>query len=64
VRQALAGINRPSLTANRGYLLGEEPGLVRAARDLSRLMVRYGLLTREDDLQNLVLPDALPDDGA
>jgi NitT/TauT family transport system substrate-binding protein len=64
VRQALAGINLPSLTANRGYLLGEEPGLVRAARDLSRLMVRYGLLTREDDLQNLVLPDALPDEGA
>jgi NitT/TauT family transport system substrate-binding protein len=64
VRQALAGVTLPTLAANRGYLLGEEPGLVRAARELTRLMVRYGLLAREDDLQNLVLPDALPEDEA
>lgn len=64
VRQALAGVNLPTLSANRGYLLGKEPGLARAARALSRLMVRYGLLTREDDLQNLVLPDGLPENGS
>ncbi|MGD9164498.1 MAG: hypothetical protein PVF13_07025, partial [Chromatiales bacterium] len=63
VRQALAGITLPTLAANRGYLLGKEPGLVRAAKALSRLMVRYGLLTQEDDLRNLVLPDALPQNG-
>jgi NitT/TauT family transport system substrate-binding protein len=64
VRQALAGVTFPTLAANRGYLFGEESGLVLAARDLSRLMVRYGLLPREDNLQNLVLPDALPEDKA
>jgi NitT/TauT family transport system substrate-binding protein len=72
-RMALAGVIFPTLAANRGYLLDEEPGLVRAARDLSRLMVRaardlsrlmvrYGLLAREDDLENLALPGALPID--
>jgi NitT/TauT family transport system substrate-binding protein len=61
-RMALAGLIFPTLAANRGYLLDEEPGLVRAARDLSRLMVRYGLLAREDDLESLALPGALPID--
>jgi NitT/TauT family transport system substrate-binding protein len=63
VRQALAGVILPTRAANRGYLLGDEPGLERAAADLSRLMVRYGLLEREDDLQDLVLPDAVPEWG-
>jgi NitT/TauT family transport system substrate-binding protein len=62
LRLALASITLPSLAANRGYLLGSNPGLVTAAKKLSRMMVRYGLLSQEDDLQNLILPDALPDD--
>jgi NitT/TauT family transport system substrate-binding protein len=61
VRLALASITLPSLAANRGYLLGSDPWLVHVAENLSRLMVRYGLLSQEDDLQHLILPDALPD---
>jgi NitT/TauT family transport system substrate-binding protein len=61
VRQALAGVILPTLAANHRYLVGSEPDLVRAAGNLSQLMVRYGLLAKEDDLQNLVLPDALPE---
>jgi NitT/TauT family transport system substrate-binding protein len=60
VRLALASIILPSLSANRGYLLGAKPGLVAAASNLSRTMVRYGLLAQQDDLQNLILTDTLP----
>jgi len=64
VRLALAGVTFPSFAANRGYLLGSEPGLIQAARALSQLMVRHGLLAQEDDLQNLTLHEALPEDGS
>jgi len=52
----------PTLAANRGYLLGSDSHLISAARNLSALMVRHGLLEREDDLNGLVLPEALPGD--
>lgn len=61
VRLALAGVTLPTLAANRGYLLGPDPGLVRAAKAISALMVRRDLLPQADDLDKLVLPDALPD---
>jgi NitT/TauT family transport system substrate-binding protein len=62
VRLALASVTLPSLDANRGYLLGNRPILAQIARNLSRLMVRHGLLAKEDDLQDLILPYALPND--
>lgn len=64
VRLALAGVTPPSLAANRGYLLGRDPGLIQTTRALSRLMVRHGLLAQEDDLQNLTLHEALPVEGS
>jgi NitT/TauT family transport system substrate-binding protein len=62
VRLALAGVILPTLAANRSYLLGRDPDLVRAAEKLSRLMVRYGLLAQQDDLRKLTLAEALPND--
>ncbi len=61
VRLALAGVTLPTLEANRGYLAGADPGLVKAAEAISKLMARRGLLLRHDDLGELVLPGALPD---
>lgn len=62
VQRALAGVTMPTLAANRGYLLGSDSHLISAARNLSALMVRHGLLEREDDLNGLVMPEALPGD--
>lgn len=62
-RLALASVTLPTLAANHGYLHGEKPGLIHAAGELSRLMVKHGLLAREDNLQQLILPDALPETG-
>jgi len=59
-RRMLAAVILPSLAANRAYLGGDDPGLVRAAKTLSVLMARRGLLAREDDLAELILPGALP----
>lgn len=61
-RRILAGVTLPSLAANRGYLVGQNAGLVGAAKSLSTLMVRRGLLSRADDLDKLILPSLLPDD--
>lgn len=61
-RRMLAGVNLPSLAANRYYLGGDNPQLLRAARSLSSLMVRRGLLKQEDDLKHLILPGTLPDE--
>lgn len=62
-RQVLAGVNTPSLAANRAYLLGDDSHFTRAARELSRVMVRHRLLAREDDLRELILRDTLPGEG-
>ncbi len=60
-RRMLATVIFPSLAANRTYLAGDAR-LVQAARALSTLMVKRGLLAREDDLAELVMPGALPDE--
>lgn len=60
VRQAFAGVVLPSLAANREYLSGQDPRFIQAARTLSELMVRQGLLSRNDSLENLVDPVWLP----
>lgn len=64
VRRMMSGVVLPSLAANRAFL-DERPGarLAQVARTLSSLMVRRGLLPREDDLAALVLPGALPEEG-
>jgi NitT/TauT family transport system substrate-binding protein len=62
VQQVLAGVTMPSLAANRGYLLGQDSLLIKAARTLSTTMVQYGLLTQEDNLEGLIMPDTLPGD--
>ena len=60
VQQVLAGVTMPTLAANRGYLIGQDSLLIKAARTLSKTMVQYGLLAQEDDLEGLVMPDTLP----
>ncbi|MEJ2693780.1 MAG: ABC transporter substrate-binding protein [Candidatus Thiodiazotropha sp.] len=56
-----ADIDTPAdLAGNHGYLLGPDSRLVSAARSLSTMMVRYGLLPREDNLVGLIMPDTLP----
>ena len=61
-RRELAGVTLPSLAVNRAYLVGGDARLIRAARRLSALMVRCGMLAREDDLKKLILPNILPGD--
>ena len=61
-RRILAGVTLPSLAANRVYLVGQNAGLVGAAKSLSALMVKCGLLSRADDLDKLILPGLLPGD--
>jgi NitT/TauT family transport system substrate-binding protein len=63
VRQVLAGVALPSLPANRAYLAAHDIRLSQAARMLCALMVRHGLLPREDSLAGLVRPDWLPREG-
>jgi NitT/TauT family transport system substrate-binding protein len=59
VRRMLATVIFPSLDVNRTYLAGDAR-LVHAAKILSTLMVNRGLLTREDDLADLIMPGILP----
>jgi NitT/TauT family transport system substrate-binding protein len=59
-RRMLAGVSLPSLAANRSYLAGGHSRLLRAAGELSTLMVRRGLLAKEDDLDQLTLLAGLP----
>ncbi|MDD1622797.1 MAG: ABC transporter substrate-binding protein [Methylococcaceae bacterium] len=58
-RRMLATVIFPSLDANRNYL-GGDARLAQAAKTLSMLMVKHGLLAREDDLAELVMPETLP----
>jgi len=62
VQRMLAGVTFPSLASNRNFLMGGNARLVQAARTLSTLMVQRGLLAREDDLDKLIMPGALPPD--
>lgn len=59
-RRMLVGVTLPSLAANRAYLGGSNARLLRAAMVLSELMKRRGLLAREDDLKDLLMPGILP----
>lgn len=59
-RRMLAGVTFPSLAANRAYLGGGDARLLRASKALSELMTRRGLLAREDDLKELLMPGILP----
>jgi NitT/TauT family transport system substrate-binding protein len=59
-RQTLAGVIMPALAVNRNYLLSPESPLLRAARTLSPLMVRNGLLPQEDKLDRLIMSGTLP----
>lgn len=63
VRQTLAGVILPTLTVNKTYLLSPDSPLLRAVRTLSPLMVRSGLLAREDNLDRLIMPSTLPTHG-
>lgn len=60
LRQTLAGVIIPSLAVNKTYLLSADSPLLRAAKTLSSLMVRRGLLAQEDTLDRLILPGSLP----
>lgn len=62
VRRALAGVILPSLAGN-GYALRSGSRFEQAAQRLQRLMVRRGLLSAPDDLQNLFAADYLPAAG-
>lgn len=62
-RLVLSGVALPSLEANRSYLSAADTRIAHAARVLSALMVRNGLLDQEDALQDLIMPDWLPGEG-
>jgi NitT/TauT family transport system substrate-binding protein len=59
-RLVLSGVALPSLEANRSYLSTADTRIAQAARTLSALMVRNGLLDQQDALQDLIVPDWLP----
>ena len=60
VRQALAGVMLPSLAANHEYLATHDGRLIRAAKNLSAMMVQQGQLKREDTLDGLISASWLP----
>lgn len=62
VQQALAGVLLPSLAGNREYLSGGRSRLLQAARTVSGVLVKGGVMAREDDLQGLAAPQWLPGD--
>ncbi|MBU0622327.1 MAG: ABC transporter substrate-binding protein [Gammaproteobacteria bacterium] len=62
-RRMLAGVTLPSLAANRAYLGGDEARLLHAAKTLSALMFKRGLLPRQDDMNELLMPGILPGEG-
>jgi len=64
VSSALKGLKVPELEANRAWLSGGEPRLVRSARELGALMAAEGLLRRAPDLDGLCDPAFLPQGGA
>jgi NitT/TauT family transport system substrate-binding protein len=61
-RRELAGVTLPSLPANRDYLVGSDSRLIQAAQRLAAMMVRRGMLARQDDLDKLIMPGTLPRD--
>lgn len=63
VNRALAGLMLPSLAANLDYLSHPESRFAKAARMVSGVLVRSGLLQREDALQGLLNPAWLPREG-
>lgn len=60
VSSALKGLKVPDLEANRAWLAGSEPRLMRSARELGALMAAEGLLRRTPDLAGLCDPAFLP----
>jgi len=54
VRSSFRGLELPSFETNQGYLGGSQPGLLAAARTISSLMVKTGLLKSPDTLAGLV----------
>lgn len=62
-QRMLRGVMFLPLAANREYLVGNNPRLKEAAQALSTLMVKNGLLAREDSFEKLILPDLLPSAG-
>lgn len=61
VSGALSGLLVPDLTANRAWLSGQEPRLMRSARELGALMAAQGLLRRAPQLEGLCDPAYLPE---
>lgn len=64
IQRALSGVLIPSLEANRDYLSNPESRLLRAARSVSDILVRAGVLARPDSLQALTSPQWLPQEEA
>lgn len=60
VLAAFKGLVLPDLSNNHRLLAGETPSLLSSARGLSTLMLKAGLLPREDTLAGLVSADFLP----
>ena len=60
VAAAYAGLTLPDLAENRRLLAGPSPVLHEKARLIADVMRRSGLLTREDDLSDLISSDYLP----
>jgi NitT/TauT family transport system substrate-binding protein len=61
---ALQGLSRPTFAVNRSYLIGKDTHLIQAARTISNLMVQSGLLAQQDNLEQLILPDTLPEEDS
>lgn len=59
VLEALRGMQLPDLAVNRKYLV-DDGHVVESARDISALMLRGHLLSRQADLTGLVSTDYLP----
>lgn len=60
VRDAYRGLELPDIHANRHLLADGENHLLKAARELSQVMLAAGLLARTADLTELTLNDFLP----
>jgi NitT/TauT family transport system substrate-binding protein len=60
VQLVLGGVVFPSLNANREYLADNDNRLMRAAKTLSSLMARRGMIKHEDKLENLITRAWLP----
>jgi NitT/TauT family transport system substrate-binding protein len=61
---ALGGVLLPSLAGNHAYLAAQGSRLLEAARAISTILVRSGVLAREDTLDGLVSSAWLPQEGS